>query len=62
MVEQRLGLVFIALSPICKHLDKEGRASCFGFIVFQVTYYCKYFVAFPHDALGWSAVCDYSIS
>ena len=46
----------------CNHLHAEKRASCFAFIVFRVSCYCKCFVAVPHDAVGWSAVCDCGMS
>ena len=57
-------LVCITLCPIkfCNHLDEEEMASCFAFIVFGISCYCKYYVASPHGAMGWSAVCDCGIS
>ena len=46
----------------CNHL-KRGRYSWLvAFIVFLVSYYCKYSVALPHGVMGWSAVCDCDIS
>ena len=41
---------------------EEERAGCFAFIVFQMSCYCKCFVALRHGAVGWSAVCDCGIS
>ena len=53
-------LVFITFWPFsfCNHVDEEERAGCFSFIIFQMSCYCKCFVALPHGAVGWSAVCD----
>ena len=31
---------------------------CFTIIVLQLYCYYKFFVALPHGAVGWSAVCD----
>ena len=47
---------------VYNHLDEEERAGCFAFIVFWMSCYCKYPVALPHGAVGWSAVCDCGIS
>ena len=57
-------VVFITLCPFlfCNYLDEEERAGCFAFIVFLLSCYCKYVVALPHSAMGWSAVCDCGIS
>ena len=57
-------LVFITLCLFwfCNHLDEEERADCFGFIVFQMSCYCKCFMALPHGAVVWSVVCDCGIS
>ena len=40
----------ITLCPFlfCNHLEEEFRAGCFGFIVSQITCYCKCSVALPH--------------
>ena len=43
-------------------LDEEERAGCFAFIFFLMSCYCKCSVAFPHGAVGWSAICDCGIS
>ena len=40
---------------LSSHLDEEERAGC-------LSCYCKCYVALPHDAVGWSAVCDCGIS
>ena len=40
----------------------EEEAGCFAIIVLQMYCYYKYSVALPHDAVGWSAVCDCGIS
>ena len=58
-------LVFILVSItlwFCNHLDEEDRAGCFAFIVIWISCYCKWSVALPHCAVGWSAVCDCGIS
>ena len=47
---------------VCNHLDEEERAGYFVFIVFQMSCYCKCFVAIPHGAVGLSAVCNCHIS
>ena len=49
-------------STVFNHLDEEERAGCFAFIVFQMPCYCKCFVALPHAAVVWSALCDCGIS
>ena len=38
------------------------RARCFTLIVFLVCCDFKCYLALPHGALGWSAVCDCGIS
>ena len=38
------------------------RAGCFGFIVSRMSCYCQCSVALPQGPMGWSAVCDSSIS
>ena len=35
---------------------------CFALIIFLMSFYCKCYVAIPHGAVGWSAVCDCGIS
>ena len=57
-------LLCIILSPFlfCNHLEEEKRAGCFAFIVLRMSCYCICSVTFPHDAVGWSAVCDCGIS
>ena len=40
--------------------DEEERAGCLAFIVFRMS--CKCSVALPHDAVGWSVVCNCGIS
>ena len=40
----------------------EEKAGCFAIIVLQTYCYCKCYVALPHVAVGWSAVCDCGIS
>ena len=44
------------------HLDAEVGASCFTLIVFLMSCDCKFPVALPLCAMGWSAVCDCGIS
>ena len=53
-----LVLLFITLCPFwfCSQIDEEERAGCFAFIVYRMSCYCKYFVALPRGAMGWSAV------
>ena len=57
-------LVCITLCPFyfINHLDEEERAGCFVLNVYPMSCYCKCPVALPHDAVGWSAVCDCGIS
>ena len=59
-----LVLLCDALCPIlfCNHLDGDETADFFTLIVFLVPCYCYCRVALPHDAVGWSAVCDCGIS
>ena len=47
---------------VCNHLKEEEKADCFAIIVLQMYLYCKCYVALPHGAVGWSAVCDCGIS
>ena len=56
-----LSLFCYALHCVHSSLEEE-KADCFAIIVLQM--YCNYkcYVAFPHGALGWSAVCDCGIS
>ena len=44
------------------HLEEEEKAGCFAIIVLQMYCYYQCYVALPHSAMGWSAVCDYGIS
>ena len=44
------------------HLDGEERARCFAFNVFLMSCDSQRYVALPHSAVGWSAVCDCGIS
>ena len=37
----------------------EERAGCFTVIVFLMSSECECSVALPHNAIGWSVVCDY---
>ena len=37
-------------------LDEEENDTCFALIVFLMSCRCKYYVAFPHDAVDLSAV------
>ena len=50
------------VSMFCNHLEEEGKADCFAFIVLQMYCYNKCSVALHHGAVGWSAVCDCGIS
>ena len=53
-----LTLVCVTLCSFkfCYHLDEVERAGCFAFIAFWMSCYCKYYVVFPHGAIGWYAV------
>ena len=54
---------FIVLIPdLCIHLEEDENTGCFAIIVLQVYCYYKCSMAIPHGAVGWSAVCDVSIS
>ena len=57
-------LLCITLCPFQfrNHLEGEEKVGCFAFIVLQMSCYCKCYVALPHGAMGWSAVCDCDIS
>ena len=46
----------------CNHLQEREKAGCFAVVVLEMYCYCKCSVAFPHDAVGWSAVFDCGIS
>ena len=46
----------------CNHINEEERAGCFTLIIFLVSCDCYCFVALSHGAMGWSVVCDCSIS
>ena len=48
--------------PVCNHLKGEEKVNCFAIIVLQMYYYHQYYVALPHGAMIWSAVCDCGIS
>ena len=64
LLKEQVILLCITLCPFLfyNHLEEERKAGCFAIIVLQMYCYCKYFVALPHDAVGWSAVCDFGIS
>ena len=57
----KINLVLLALS-FCNHLEEEERAGYFAFIVLLMSRNCKCSVTLPHGAMGWTAVCDCSIS
>ena len=44
------------------HLEEEEKAGCFAIIVLHMYSYYTCSVAFPHGAVGWSAVSDCGIS
>ena len=46
-------MLCITLCPFwfCNHLEEEERAGCFGFIVLQVSRYCKCPVTLPYGAV-----------
>ena len=43
-------------------LKRKRELVAFLFIVLRMSCYCQCSVALPHDAVGWSAVCDCDIS
>ena len=47
---------------IMHYFKEEEKAGCFAFIVIQMYCYYKCYVALPHGAVGWSAVCDCCIT
>ena len=53
-----LALLCNTLCPflLCSHLDGEERAASFTLIVFLITHDCYCSIAYPHGAVGWSAV------
>ena len=58
-------LIRIILCPFqfFNHLEEEEKADFFiTIIVLQMYCYYKCFVALPHGAMGWSAVCDCGVS
>ena len=57
-------LVLIILCPFqfCNHLDEEGEAGCFAYIVFQMSCFGNFSVPFLQGAMGWSAVYAFGIS
>ena len=61
-VRLRFGMHDFMSFLVCNHLDEEDRASCFAFIVFWMSCYCKCPVALPNGAMNWYAVCDCGIS
>ena len=46
----------LCLFLLCSHLDGEERAASFTLIVFLITRDCYCSIAYPHGAVGWSAV------
>ena len=61
-----LALLCNTLCPflLCSHPDGDERAAAVSFtlIVFLITCDCYCSIAFPHGAVGWSAVHDCGIS
>ena len=55
------GMHYFVSDLVLRSSEEEERAGCFAFIVFWMSCYCKCFVALPHGALGWSAVCGCGI-
>ena len=57
-------LLCITLCPFLFYnpLEKEEKAGCFAIIVLHMYCFHKCYVALPHGAVGWSAVCDCGIS
>ena len=54
--------MFRVLSSFAIIFDEEERVGCFFKIIFQMFCDCKCPVTLPRGAVGWSAVCDCSIS
>ena len=53
----------VLCAPLVKqHLDGEERSGCFTLTVFLMSCNSQCSVAYPHGAIGWSAVCDCGIS
>ena len=46
----------------CNHLEEEEKAGCFAIVVLQMYCYYKWYVALPHGAVAWFALCDCGIS
>ena len=63
-----LCLPLFCYALLCVHssfaiiIEEEEKAGCFAIIVLQMYCYYKCFVALPHGAVDWSAVCDCGIS
>ena len=62
-----MGILFLSAfcnAVLCVHssvaiiLNGKDKAGCFPFIFLNMICYCKYSVALPNGALGWSAMCD----
>ena len=53
---------FFVFILACNQLEEEEKAGCFAIIVLQMYCYNKCYVALPHGAVVWSAVCDFGIS
>ena len=47
---------------VFNYFDEDERVSCFALIVCLMSCDCKCFVALPHGAIVWSAVCDSGMS
>ena len=61
-----LCLSLFCYALLCVHFSFENilrrkKLGCFAFIALQMYCYYKCSVAFPHGAMGWSAVCDCDI-
>ena len=55
-------LNWVSLPDQVWYLIEEERASCFNFIVFWMSCYCKCSVALPYGAMCWPALSDCEIS
>ena len=53
---------FVSISDFLSSLKGKEKSGRLAFIVLQMSCYCICSVAFPHDAVGWSAVCNPGIS
>ena len=56
------GIHYVVFFLVLQSCCEEERAGCITFTVFQMSCYCKCFVALTHGAVGCHAVCDCGVS